>query len=1767
MTEWEITNQYGVALYDFIAQEKQQLSIKFGEYLIIKEKNEEWFRVKEILTKKHGIVPQCYIKVLEGEPPTKEILAENNYPGFIEATPAMIESEDTLIEWKYLMKDLCFFKKDFVAFEIAKTQIYTLLKYRQNLLQNQNISFSSQQILRNKLIEVIENGRKTMNLPLLPRMNNEKIATEKDVGIVKLFDLHSSLNSQKESSDLTLISSQKQDVVADLFQFLFEFNMAIVPIGSDAELHFFLYSQKSDKVLSESYVIPISRTGMHEDINKHGTLKTIFRDISKEDLNGGLYLVCKIIKYGVLLVDEKIQKKYSKVTPREYRKPFGAGIFQLPLIHTTKQAKQESTIKIFTCTNDIHFFKIHKMIINEEQSMKPVPSPGVSFTWSIFAGDYDTVLKEQEEIENSEEENQVNENQNQNQNENQNQIQNENQNQNQNENQNQNQNENQNQIQNENQNQIQNENQNQNQNQNNQNNQSNTEESKKMRFRDISFTLLTKLPEIILPSYIRNDLYIEITGGEFVQERKRTPRNIELRISLRLNDFTFQKDFIKEGLSFGTSSDFMETYKSYVFYHKNNPQWKETLKITMPSEMFANSHLYIEVIHCTTNENHDNKTFAFGFLKFFDKDNFIPQGELTINTFRYNPKLVQDEPNFYMQPPGPETTKKLIARKETISFNINLCSTILTQDSNVTQLFNWKKHPLPKILQDMTISPPYEIIKCFREILDTLFIILGQQSNNFEQKMKITQSIEYVIGIVVDKRFKHYSGVLNDYIRTRFHVSQENQGNDEKIMKAYGELQRSLCKTYTHFIEVLTKKLENIAEQDRTSLLLSMRAIEYTFRFIIYSWSYNIKEHPQEKSNQPQFKKNIQKILSQIRQLLSLKEPVWINAVQAMALRHFKNIFSILGNDFTLDELTQEIKLMIESVRKEDQKNLNQTKLEFIASLLKAGIFQTKKSRSIIIPVILNEIQFHTRKSEEESELCLQIIIILLENINKIACEKPNNSNENIQGRFFGKNKYCRVYGTFFIASIYFQIVAEARKSRQISKELVKLKEKTKLKTTQYNNQEKKISQKEIQVIKQKRTESKIKLFNSLIQIFYMIDSSQMENLYINFSKNPATRLFFFFETFTNFLEFHKMNLFQDPKDFHMKLIHYRIIFKTLSIISHIMRSKITGGMFNLKIWELYFQNIIELIKSENLQLEKKTYLEQYKIMETMGDLRLVSIALFNKNWNSITGHRFELVSVLAEECLSLVLFSNEKLKQFGIEIFYSMLISEIEKTDGFSLIEQCTIDKIDQFIREGKDQQFKDYFFIEIEKKFGENKKHQEKCNQFVQSLNHLIHQISKLKDYPQSEKFQEERAIVLLALMDYLKKTRRYGMYSKYAHLLAELYQAFGYETEAGLVLMEVNKIIAFNDDKFEEKLTEGSFNYPRETYTERKERILHNAVDLFDKGKFWENGIQLLDILRDHYELKTFDYAKLSSIIRTKSEMFRRIASSDRFFASYFLVGYYGNGFNSEIYLQFKDKEFVYRGKELEQLSVFIERMKSKFPEAQVISKEPDLSMKNSEGKFLLIASLTPSTIEEIEEKEITFPSKMNTKIRKFYENNQINVFKFSKPFRKTDKKSDNEFKDLWLRTTYLLTEEKFPTIKHSIVVSKKIIQEIPPIINAIQSVEQKNSELKEIIEKYKNTKDPNINPFSMALNGVIDAAVNGGVFKYQDAFFNPQFLKEDHKNPIHVSKLKNCLKEQQSILDDGILLHSKICPPPMKPFHDKLQTFLQKMKELLLPSLDD
>lgn len=118
------------------------------------------------------------------------------------------------------------------------------------------------------------------------------------------------------------------------------------------------------------------------------------------------------------------------------------------------------------------------------------------------------------------------------------------------------------------------------------------------------------------------------------------------------------------------------------------------------------------------------------------------------------------------------------------------------------------------------------------------------------------------------------------------------------------------------------------------------------------------------------------------------------------------------------------------------------------------------------------------------------------------------------------------------------------------------------------------------------------------------------------------------------------------------------------------------------------------------------------------------------------------------------------------------------------------------------------------------------------------------------------------------------------------------------------------------------------------------------------------------------------------------------------------------------------------------------------------------------------------------------------------NDVQKFRFNRPFYRRDglaSDADNEFANLWLERTVMVTTYPLPGILRWFPVTSTDTFLVSPLRTAIETMETTNKSLRDII--LAHTADPSLqlNPLSLKLNGIVDAAVMGGITNYEKVFF--------------------------------------------------------------------
>jgi len=438
---------------------------------------------------------------------------------------------------------------------------------------------------------------------------------------------------------------------------------------------------------------------------------------------------------------------------------------------------------------------------------------------------------------------------------------------------------------------------------------------------------------------------------------------------------------------------------------------------------------------------------------------------------------------------------------------------------------------------------------------------------------------------------------------------------------------------------------------------------------------------------------------------------------------------------------------------------------------------------------------------------------------------------------------------------------------------------------------------------------------------------------------------------------------------------------------------------------------------------------------------------------------------------------------------------------------------------------------------------------------INSITKLLALLLDYRaviEGDENKDKRMSCTVSLLKFYKEEiNRNEMYIRYIYKLRDLHLPSENYTEAAFTLKlhadTLNwswELIPMTSTCTSEHSNHQHHRAREQPEWQLKEQLYLNIIDYFDKGKCWEEGIPLIKELANFYETKLFNYNKWSILLKKQAQFLDNILTQHRPEPEYFRVGFFGLGFPCFL----RNKLFIYRGLEYEKIGAFTARLQVEFPAAQVLTRSspPDASILNSDDQYIQIFSVKPvaEPKKEFEEREVP------EKILAYYLTNHVRSFVFDRPIHKGPLDKENEFKSLWIERSTLTISSTLPGILRWFEVTSKVLKELSPLEHACETVENMINELEKLVTSYNFEPSKPISPLSMRLQGVIEAAVNGGVAKYQDAFFNPRFISLHPEQGVYIRRLKQLILQQVRILEGGLALHGRLAPTTIQPLHRRL-----------------
>uniref|UniRef100_A0A3Q2T550 Dedicator of cytokinesis 5 n=1 Tax=Fundulus heteroclitus TaxID=8078 RepID=A0A3Q2T550_FUNHE len=1205
-------------------------------------------------------------------------------------------------------------------------------------------------------------------------------------------------------------------------------------------------------------------------------------------------------------------------------------------------------------------------------------------------------------------------------------------------------------------------------------------------FVDRSTAIVRKMgfPEIILPGNVRNDIYVTLLQGEFDRGKKKTPKNVEVILSVHDDEGNPMEKAIFPGAGY----DGITEYKSVIYYQVKQPCWNETVKVTIPIEDVCRCHLRVMFRHRSSQDSRDKseKPFGMAYVKLMRGDGTtLRDGRHELIVYKVDVKKAEDA-KVYLNLPATwtevEQTEKQTGKqfhhsgaipvtKDSFQLATLTCSTKLTQNVDLLGLLNWRSSPkdLDQILQRLMEVEGGEIVKFLQDTLDALFNIMMETSEKDTYDTLVFDALVFIITLIGDIKFQHFNPVLETYISKHF----------------------SATLAYMKLTKVLNNYVGHPEEPTLTErLYAALKALKYLFRFIVQSRVLSFR-FPGNGEDPDAFFNSIRTLFLSFNTLMDrpLDEGV---KIKGAILKYLPSIINDIQTVFDPVELSVLLAKFIESIP--DLQFVRQ-KLGCMCKIIESDLFTQPECRDVLLPLVNDQLsgQLDDHSSKPDYEACVQLLSTVLDTLDR---------------KDVGPTR------------AHIQLIME-RLLRRVNRT----------------------------VICMDRSSPLIGHYLAcMTAILKQMDDMHYTH-YISTFKTRQDIIDFLMETFIMFKDL-MGNVF--PADWMvMNLVQMQVFLRAINQYSDVLNKFfLDQAHFELQLWNNYFHLTVAFLTHKTLQLESFSQEKRNKILNKYGDMRKTMGFRIRDMWYNLGPHKMKFIPSMVGPILEVTLVPEPELRKDTIPIFFDMMQCEhnFSSARSFEKFENELITKLDQEVEGGRgDEQYK----VLLEKIMLEHCRRHRYLSQSGEELalllSSLLENLLAYRTITHDESPEHRMSCTVNVLVSFKPVVCTHYLYKlRDLHLDCENY------TEAAYTLLLHAELLEWSEKPCAPHLIPRD-GEPVWTQQELKERLFQEIICYLDKGKMWEKAIELGKQLAKMHESQMFDFMELSGLLNEQAKFYEKIMHAMRPQPEYFAVGYYGLGFPSFL----RNKMFIYRGKEYEWLEDFSLKLLSQFPNAARMTSTapPGDDICNSPGQHIQSFTVKPV---------LTVPQRFKDKgvpeqILNYYRYNEVDKFQYSRPFRKGEKDPDNEFATMWIERTTYISAYRFPGILKWFEVKSVSVEEISPLMNAIETMEMANEKLSNLVQQQACDRSLSVNPLSMMLSGIVDPAVMGGFSNYEKAFFTDAYIQQHPGDHERIEVLKQLIALQIPLLEDGIRIHGEKTSEQLKPLHNRIVTCFQDLRE--------
>jgi hypothetical protein len=1214
-------------------------------------------------------------------------------------------------------------------------------------------------------------------------------------------------------------------------------------------------------------------------------------------------------------------------------------------------------------------------------------------------------------------------------------------------------------------------------------------------------TLVKRLgfPEIILPGDVRNDIYITIEKGEYEKGQKSAERNVEVSVTVCDESGTV----IENGLCTASGLPPVTEYQSFIFYHNNSPKWGEVLKLNLSFDVLQKAHVRLTFRHLAKNEKSDkaDKTFAFAFLKVMTPDgSIVPDGTHELCTYKSDNKKWKNAKQYLTMPSlKTQSLATLGSQASTSSAHIQRSSKEAIWISTLCCSTKMTQKIELLSLLKWKVEP-----EKLNATLDNLVVVPGSEIFKFLQ-----DTLDCLFQILTENADRYRTRVFNVLIYILGFLYQGTFQHFRPVLDLYVSKLFSASLAYGALMSSLNELLKSWDKEATANQLCKVfEVLDPLFGFIAQSHKLYLKQ----KATEGTLSLSLHNFFVGLLPIMKASTDVSTSMGKTMAnlqsaiLLNIPSILEALLSVMERGNITSHVAELLSTVPL-TQPALYHPRLMFMKKLLESSVKLVgyKNSRETLLPKLVVHLEDFMQNRVSQLPHTSDVTFLCISTVGLLT-EALQNSNEPPSG----------------------DDVKHVMKLLQPIMTLC--------------------------VVLDRKLPVAVGNWVNLLGVLHLCSSEDFDSFCANLG--GIQLLSQFIKDIFSLTRRAVSEPFFEEKWLTMHLVQNSVLLKIIRCCFKLMKeSFLTSANYDEELFQECIRVCADFSSQPSLQMANMSQLVQDRLQERFGDLRLEIGAVLVKLWCSLGNeHKEGFIVSSMNDLLRISLVRMPELRKITIPLIWDLVEVDMATLGGIKRVEVRLLEKLDDLLFGGSgDEEYKELFSQIMMRKCNAAPDDLTRMGEvLVVHVTRLIELSFDYRNVPNDDYNKDKRMGCMFNLLNFYHEIERQELYVRYVYKLSELHRRDEKYTEAALTLL-------LHGDKLKwvDPVVEAEGKYPKHSQKARKEQLFKEAIQLFDLGKSWELGIRLCKELATVYEETLFDYHKLGAMLETQAQFFRKIISELRVDPEYFRVGYYGKGFPHFL----RNKAFIHRGLPYEKLSAIKHRLSYEFPKAEFLTytTPPPDSINDSPGQHLQLYRVNPVP----EDRAIFVGKDVDDKILGYYNCNDVKTFKYDRPFHRGEKDKSNEFASLWIERTTMIASSPFPGVLSYFPIISDVKVEINPLELAVESVENKNREIQTLTNACMANVAFPLQTLTMVLNGVIDAAVNGGTANYRKVFFADVYLRDNPDREELVKKLRKLLEDQCNLLGRGLEAHAKRISGQEEGLHLHMTEMYKNMRYIVFP----